>query len=141
MAAALVFSTITACATDDDDQVISADKLPAAAKSFIADHFPGDKISFATVDRDIDEVSYYALLASGTKIEFDSTGAWEEVSCRNASVPASIVPDQIEAYVTANYAGMRIIEIESNLHGYDIKLSNGVEIDFDKNGNMLRTEL
>ncbi len=140
MAAALVFSTITACASDDD-LPISAENLPKVSKSFIAEHFPGDKISFAAEDRDIDGTDYNVLLASGTKIEFDANGDWKEISCRNSAVPASVLPDQIEAYVAANHAGTRIVEIERNRHGYDIKLSNGVEIDFDKSFNVIKVEL
>ncbi len=141
MVAALVLSTITACATDNDESMtISADKLPEGAKLFLSQHFPGDKVSFASENRDATGVNYYALLASGCKLEFDDRGEWEEISNRKGSVPDEVVPAAVMAYVQTNYSGERIIEIERDYHrltgaySYDIELAGGVEIGFDELG-------
>ena len=51
--------------------------------------------------------------------------------------PAELVPAQITTYVAANFAGKTIESIEKkNNGGWEIELSNGLEITFDANFNV-----
>ena len=80
------------------------------------------------------------VLKDGTEIEFDADGSWESVDCGASAVPASVVPKAIATYVKNNYRGAKIVEIEVDRKGYDVKLSTGLELKFDRAGKFLRID-
>lgn len=76
--------------------------------------------------------SYDVIFTTGEKIEFDRNGNWTEIDCKRSSVPSKLVPTQINNYVNTNYSGNKILKIEKDRNEYEINLSNGVEIKFNK---------
>ncbi|WP_369695841.1 PepSY-like domain-containing protein [uncultured Duncaniella sp.] len=44
----------------------------------------------------------------------------------------------IATYVKQNHKGSRIIGIEKKRNGYEIELSNDLDLEFDKQGNFIR---
>jgi predicted nucleotide-binding protein (sugar kinase/HSP70/actin superfamily) len=56
------------------------------------------------------------------------------------NVPARIVPKSIVSYVWRNYPQTQIIEIERERYGYDVKLSNRIELEFDASGKFIRID-
>jgi hypothetical protein len=77
------------------------------------------------------------MLANGSKIEFSSKGNWEEIDCRYGEVPAAIVPEPIKDFVAKNYAGEKIVAIERHRNEIEVRLSNRLELTFDKNLNII----
>jgi hypothetical protein len=79
-------------------------------------------------------------LADGTEISFNLNFEWTHIDCEEGmvyhAVPAELVPEQIAAYVTTNYPNQHIDKIEKRANGWEIELSNGVEIEFDSNFNV-----
>ena len=122
------------------DEIISEQQLPAAAKTFVKQYFKNRTVSLAKKDVDPGSTSYDVVLNSGTKIEFNAKGEWKEVDCAPAAVPAALIPAAIVKYVKANYANLKIVKIERETTGYDIELSNDVDLQFDKQGNFLRID-
>ena len=120
-----------ALAVVGNDKVINKNQLPAQAQNFINEHFAGVKISYAKLETDFLVNSYEVVFADGTKIEFASNGNWEDVDCRYGEVPAAIIPAPIKDYVKANYPDARVLKIERDRRGYDIKLSNRLELKFN----------
>ena len=73
------------------------------------------------------------FFVNGDKIEFDKKGDWKEMrSARGGVVPASAVPAAINTRVTRDYPGIYIVEIERDKNEYEVKLSNGRDLTFDK---------
>lgn len=107
--------------------------LPAPAKTFLRQNFPNQKIVF--VDRQFKE--YEVFLANGTKVEFDTTGRWNKVNCKKKAVPAHLVPQFISKYVKANHANLAITKINKERNGYEVELSNDLELHFSKTGELL----
>lgn len=114
------------------DVIITVSELPAAAQQLLTKQFPGKQVSMVKKDVDTFKVSYDVLFADGTKVEFDKKGEWTEVKTRPAAVPAFFVPAGISTFVNANYPNVKIIEINRERYGYEVDLSNGLEIKFDK---------
>ncbi len=112
------------------------EELPTKSLSFIQQNFPEDEVSSAFVEREFLEVHYNVLLSDNTHIEFYKNGEWKEINCRNTSVPRSLIPDEILAKVDQMYSDAMIVEIDRDNQEYDIKLSNGVEMTFDKRYNL-----
>ena len=121
-----------AVAKADNDKIINKSELPAQAQQFINEHFSGVKLSYAKLERDFLESSYEVMLANGVKLEFSSKGVWEDVDCRYGEVPSAIIPQPIKEYVKSNYPGEKVLKIERDRNRYELKLSNRLELVFDK---------
>lgn len=120
--------------------IIPFNQLPAKAKTFIHQHFKGVKVTNVIQDRDAFSKDFDVNFENGTKVEFDRTGNWKEIKTVSGSVPSSLVPAKIKRYISNNYNGASIVEINKDAYKIDIELSNGVDLDFDKNGNFLRID-
>lgn len=128
-----VFSLGVVTAKADNDRVITKDALPAKAQQFVNAHFASVKISYIKEDRDFFDRNYELVFADGSKVEFGRKGDWVEVDCRYNSVPQAIVPAAIQTYVKSNFPDVKIIEIERRRGNHEVKLSNKLELVFDKN--------
>lgn len=128
-----VFSLGVVTAKADNDRVITKDALPAKAQQFVNAHFASVKISYIKEDRDFFDRNYELVFADGSKIEFGRNGEWVDVDCRYNSVPQAIVPAAIQTYVKSNFPDVKIIEIERKRANHEVKLSNKLELVFDKN--------
>jgi hypothetical protein len=133
---AAIFSIGIFSASADNDKIINKNQLPAQAQQFISEHFNGVDFSYAKEERDILKKSYEVRLVNGVKIEFSDKGVWEEVDCQFSEVPAEIIPAAIKKYVNDNFAGEKVISIERNRYNYEVKLSNRLELKFDKDLNI-----
>lgn len=125
--------TFQTAAMADNDRPISINQLPATAQQTLKTYFSGKKVAMAKVEGLIDK-DYDVIFTNGEKIEFDRKGEWKDIDCKMSSVPAKLVPQQIRNYVKENYAGQQILKIEKDKRKgeYEIELSNGIEITFNK---------
>jgi len=128
------FAILPACA---DDIVIPVKKLPNLAQEFLNTHFAGSSVVKAIHDRDINDNDYTVWLSDGSKVEFNSKGKWESVENKKSNVPDSVVPTSIKEYVTTNYPSLAIVKIEQNIYGYEVELTNDLDLRFDSNGNFV----
>jgi hypothetical protein len=127
----LAISFSAAHAFIGNDKVINKNQLPAQAQSFLNENFANVKISYAKLETDFLVSSYEVMLADGTKLEFSNKGNWEEVDCRYGEVPAAIIPVPLKNYLKANYPNEKVLKIERDRRGYDLKLSNKLELKFN----------
>lgn len=123
-------------ASAKDNYAHDASVLPPAAKTTISKNFKAD-VSLVKIEKALGVVKEYeVILTDGTEITFDSKGNWENVETNiNKSVPSGFIPKSIADFVKKNQSGAKIIGIEKEHSGYEVELSNGVDIKFDKNGN------
>ena len=126
-----------AVSTFADDRVITFEQIPAAAKAFVFNSFPGHTISHATIDTDFGKTTYEVYLDNGTELEFDNNGTIEKVDCGFNAVPSSIVPEAIANYVRTHYPGTQVTKIDKKSYGYKVELSNNLELKFNHQGTMI----
>lgn len=122
-----------------DERPVTFAQLPGPAKEFINTNYPADKVSYATVDDDLIRPDYKVVLVSGTRIQFANNGALEKIESR-AGVPVNIVPVQIKDYVRMHYPDAMITEYEIDRRHYEIKLSNRLELKFNKHFNLIEID-
>ena len=127
-----IFTLGISTASADNDKLVNKSELPVQAQRFIDDNFAGIKLTYAKLERDFLDRSYEVVLADGTKLEFTAKGAWKDVDCRYSEVPSVIVPDAIKDYVKAHYPDAKILKIERDANDYEVKLSNRLELTFNK---------
>lgn len=130
---------IAVCAQAKDSYSHDAAVLPKAAQTTISQNF-NSKVSVVKIDKDFGRISEYeVVLTDGTEITFDRNGNWDNIEVAgNKSVPSAFVPRTIRDYVDKNQSGMRIVGIDKERHGYDVELSNGIDMKFDTAGNFQR---
>lgn len=115
--------------------------LPTEARELIKNHFAEASISYLKVDKNLFRVEGYDVrLTDGTELDFNSKGQWTEIEAEKNAVPASLIPDVIKKYMKQNYNGQRVKKIKHNRRGYELKLSNGLEVEFDNMGHFLRLD-
>lgn len=117
------------------DMVVGSDKLPNNIKSFVKTYFPGTVVMFA--EQDYNE--YKIRLNNGVEIEFDINGAWKEVKSFQ-NFPTELLPKMIVNSIIKTYPNVNIIKVERIWNGYEIKLSNMMELFIDKNGNIVASQ-
>ena len=138
--AALVCMMVQTVSTFANDKVVPEEQLPAAAQSFIQKTFPGQAVSYAKVDRDFGRTTYEVCLNNGTELEFDKKGNWDKVDCKFSAVPANLIPAAIADYVKAHFAGNKIVKIDKERYGYDVELSNELDLKFNKKGQLVNID-
>lgn len=130
---------ITTAASAKDTYAHDASVLPKAAQTVINKNFKS-QVSVVKIDKDFGRISEYeVILTDGTEITFDRNGNWDNVEVSNhTSVPKAFVPETISTYVKSQQPGQRIVGIDKERSGYDVELSNGVEMKFNKDGQFIR---
>ncbi len=112
----------------DNDQVITFDRLPATAQAMLKQNF-SDKVPLViTADWD----DYKVMYTNGDKVEFDKKGNWRDIECKTSQVPAALIPAQIVANVNATFPGAAITEIDQERIGYSVKLTIGLELEYNR---------
>ncbi len=136
---AVLIGVFTASARDNYSH--HAADLPNSAQVVLKNNFKAD-VSHIKIEKNFGKIKEYdVVLTDGTEITFDSHGNWKDIEVRqNASVPASLVPKAIADYVKQNQKNAKITGIEKEKSGYEVELSNGVEIKFNTAGQFLRFE-
>lgn len=133
LVALLSLLVISASVFADNDKPISFNELPMAAQQIINNNFKGKKIALTTVETGLLDKGYDVVFVDGAKLEFDKKGHWTNIDCGKSAVPAALIPAKIASYVKDTYSGQSIIKIDKDNKEYEIELSNGLEITFNKN--------
>ena len=125
----------------DNDKMITREELPEKAQMFIDEHFANVDVLYAKAERDMGVITSYDVVMEGdVKIEFNRSGEWESVDCNRGRVPDSVLPKAVLDYVAKKFPKAYVVEIERNMMGYDVKLSNDLDLEFDKSGKFLRVD-
>lgn len=118
-----------------DEYTISRDKLPQEAREMLDEYFPKAKIGMIKVDKHLlKKTDYDVRLVNGTKIEFSNAGKWTSVDCKSREVPEKLVPSAIRTHVRKNGNGAKIVSIVKKTSTYEVGLSDGVVMIFNRLG-------
>ena len=120
-----------------NDKLISVNALPAKAQTLLNNHFNGQKVMLATIETGVVSRSYDVVLQNGTKLEFDKKGNLTEINCKQGIVPALLIPQAIKNYLKDNYAGQSVKKIEMNKNEYEVELTNGLDLTFNKHFQLI----
>ena len=130
---------LTFAASAKDTYAHDASVLPEAARTTISNNFKA-KVSVVKIEKTVGRIDEYeVVLTDGSEISFDRNGNWDNVEVNNtASVPKGFVPKGVGEYVKKNHAGTRVVGIDKDRSGYEVELSNGIDLKFDRAGNFLK---
>jgi len=114
------------------DKIVSADQLPKGAQDFISANFAGKTVQY--VEKDFNE--FEVQLSDRSEITFGGNGEWESIKCYEG-IPAGVLPEAVTSYVQKNFADAKIVEAEKDWNSIELKLSNRMEVFFDKDGKYM----
>ena len=120
-----------------NDKPISVNALPAKAQTLLSQHFNDQKVMLATIESGVVSRSYDVVLQNGTKLEFDKKGNLTEIDCKQATVPAKLIPQAIRNYLKENYPAQAVKKIEMNKNEYEVELTNGLDLTFNKHFQLI----
>jgi hypothetical protein len=128
----LLLPVLAAC---EDEKFISESQLPQRSRDFLATHFPGTAVEYVIKEWN----EYDVHLANGFQTGFDRKGEWDDVDGINQPVPQSIIdliPASVPEYVSSHFPNASIVEINRETFGYEIELSNGIDLEFNSRGGI-----
>ena len=121
------------------ETVIDQSQLPANAKNFVTKYFSDATVSQAV--KGMVKTEYEVRLSDGSKLEFDGDGNWKEVESKTKSLSEmSFILQSIRDYAAKNFPTYQIRKIEKGSRKYEVKLTNGLELEFDLSGKFLRID-
>ena len=137
-AAMLLMTSVVSANADNDERAINVAQLPQTAQSFLTANFRGKPVAFAVEERKFFGTEYEVVYTDRTEVSFRSDGEWESVETKYEQVPSSVVPAQIADFVAkGGFEGQFIKEISRDRYSWEITLSSGIEIKFDKQFNVI----
>lgn len=120
-----------------NDKPINVNELPTKAQTLLSKHFKGQKVMLATIESGVVSKSYDVVLRNGTKLEFDKKGNLTEIDCKQGIVPSQLIPQPIKNYLKENYRGETVRKIELNKKEYEVELTNGIDLTFNKHFQLI----
>lgn len=137
-AAMLLMTSVVSANADNDERAINVAQLPQTAQSFLTANFSGKTVAFAVEERKFFGTEYEVVYTDRTEVSFRSDGEWESVETKYEQVPSSVVSAQIADFVAkGGFEGQFIKEISRDRYSWEITLSSGIEIKFDKQFNVI----
>lgn len=119
-----------------DRHIIKRDQLPSAAMKYIQGNWNNVSPSKIIKITQGFDVAYEVTLVDGTLINFNRDGSWKDITSTK-EVVKSAVPAGIRRYVHENCPKYKIVRMDKESEGYKIRLSNGLEMRFDFQGNRI----
>ena len=120
-----------------NDKPINVNELPAKAQTLLSKHFKGQKVMLATIESGVVSRSYDVVLRNGTKLEFDRKGNLTEIDSKQGIVPSQLIPQPIKNYLKENYRGETVRKIELNKKEYEVELTNGIDLTFNRHFQLI----
>lgn len=131
--------TVSLTATAQD-KIIQLAQLPIQAQNFIKKYSAVSNVSYVKMeDEFFSKKSYEVKLKDGSELEFDNNGNWKEVDLKHKAVPSVLIPKAIKDYVAKSFPNNNIVKI-SRSSKYEVELSNGLDLEFNKKGKFLRID-
>lgn len=126
---------------DDDDDNIAISNLPQSIIDYVNNNHSGENIVKAEFETDDGQDIYEVYLSNGMELYFDSNGNYLGMDDDSSYISVSALPQSIKDYISNNYPNAAILYTEEEYDDgqtiYEVKLDNGMELEFDSNGNLL----
>ena len=136
----LLFVSVVSTAVAQD-KVISFTQLPTKAQEFVKHHFAADDVAVVTLDMEyFVRKEYEVILKNGTKMEFNADGEWRKVKMKKIPVPGELVPEKISQYIHKSFPHTFVKAIKKEKKGYEVEISNGLDLEFSRTGDFIRVD-
>lgn len=121
------------------DKIVALADVPAEIRAYAATHFPDNQVVQAIEDKDLFGASYDLTLSGDIKLEFNKKNKITDIESKT-KLPDSVIPEKIRAYITGKYPSGVITGWELEGRKQEIRLDNGLDLEFGLNGDFLRID-
>ncbi|HLT41808.1 MAG TPA: PepSY-like domain-containing protein [Sphingobacteriaceae bacterium] len=128
---------LTSCA---DDKIIDESNLPAEAITYIQTNFDGGVVNQAMKSQDGLSKNYDVYLNNGISLEFTGKGEVESIKSTDR-LPDKVIPTKVLDYISLKHPSEFITQWEMNSNEQEVKLPNGFELKFNKDGEFIRMDM
>lgn len=126
----------------NDVYTTDVNALPENSRQFLVSHFNDVKVAHISIEKNwLGTKEYDVILTDGTEVEFSKSGEWKEISRRNIAVPNSLLMPSMVEYIKTHFADTYVVSVEKDTREYEVKLNNGIELEFDLNGRLRDIDL
>ena len=123
------------------ETIIVRKQLPLNAQKLIKTNFSDKTIDYTIADKELISTDYSVKFTDGSEIDFNSNGIWTEIDCKRNAIPSKLVKPSIANYVNKKFPNTQIEKIEKSvLKRQEIKLSNGLELEFNSKGEFVKID-
>ncbi|MDR1130415.1 MAG: PepSY-like domain-containing protein [Prevotellaceae bacterium] len=139
----MFLALMTAFCSCEKEEIITETELPATSREFVRTHFPDAGISLIIRETETFSSDYTVYLTNGFEIDFTKSGDWDDVDGKYTAIPESILnllPQGIPEYVKNTLKDCHIVEVNKEHYGYEIELSNRMELKFNSKGEFIRID-
>ncbi|MDR0976894.1 MAG: PepSY-like domain-containing protein [Prevotellaceae bacterium] len=119
------------------DKPITREQLPEKAQKFLSTYFADKQIAGVIQDDDLIFPDYDVYFNEGIEVSFHNDGDWDNVDGNRRAIPTGFILPAIVTHVTTTYPGVHITEIDKDFRKFDVTLSNGMELIFNRKGAIL----
>ena len=137
--ATLLLTIMIALISCDQEKVMQASEYPSEITSYVSTHFPNNSILQIVKDSEGMTKKYEVLLSENIRLEFDNKKEITDID-GNKQLPNSVIPEKILQYVMANYPNNVITDWELENKRQQIGLDNGLDLEFNLEGDFLRLD-
>ncbi len=124
----------------EKEQVVAYNDVPQEIQSYVETHFSSNKILQTLKDTEGLTLTYDVTLDSAISLEFNRSKEIISIDA-NSKLPDSVIPKKILTYVLTNYPDLVITDWEKESRKVQqIELNNGLDLEFDEEGNYLRID-
>ncbi|WP_257658697.1 PepSY-like domain-containing protein [Parapedobacter lycopersici] len=134
---------VNTASQDKVEQRSSQVTLPDSASAFIRQYFAPAEVQRVTNKKAPTATGtfYEVTLMNGTGIDFGKAGNWIEAKADEPNrLPTGFFPQAIQTYLESNFAGVGVESIDKENKGYELELTNDVNLYFDADGSFIRQE-
>lgn len=121
------------------DKVMTNSEIPAEIQHYVKTHFAQHTIARAEINKEGLQKEYEIKLNDRTQLEFNSKYQIIKIDADTA-LPQSVISAKLQSYIKTNYPQNHITEWELDNKGQEIKLNNGIKLEFSKQGNFKRVD-
>ncbi len=124
----------------EKERVMASNDVPQEIQSYVETHFSSNKILQTLKDTEGLTLTYDVTLDSAISLEFNRSKEIISIDA-NSKLPDSVIPQKILTYVLTNYPNQVITDWEKESRKVQqIELNNGLDLEFDEDGNYLRID-
>lgn len=121
---------------------ITANQLPAAARTYLQTALADQSIRQCTKITDEYKVTYEVLLTNGSTVIFNRDGGWQSVSMPNQKVPHDILPADVQQFLQRNYGrNYEVSRIVKAKEGYRVTVDGQELLCSTQNMNHLQSQI
>ena len=123
----------------EKEEIIQEAEVPAEIKTYVSTHFPEHKIIQVERDKELFDKSYDVLLEGNYSLDFNKKLEITDID-GVSELPASVIPALIMQYVKSNYPTNFITDWELDDKNQQVGLDNGLDLEFNMQGEYLRID-